>query len=191
MKQLSLLILTISLFASACEPEWIHDPIHPGLPMYTEKGVGVAGAVVNGRLWTARLNCTWYLFGSSCENDLRIRSDSYGNLSIKVDGETTDGRKIEFVFTLADRAAVYQANKESLNNEKFSIDGIINKVELVDNSGSCSNALYGKGQIHFIRVVDLPDATTNVSGTFGFEINDPNCGQYQVYYGRFDYSILD
>jgi hypothetical protein len=191
MRQLPFLILAIVLMASTCESEWIADPVSPGLPKYTEKGVGVAGAMVNGELWTAILDCSWGLIGSTCDNDLRINPHADGNLYVKLDGNMRDGRKIQFYFTLAGMASSYTTNKKSLNNKKFSIDGTLNKVQLMDSGNSCIDGLSGVGQIHFVRVNDVEGATTNFSGTFGFEINDPICGDYEVYYGRFDYPLWD
>lgn len=186
------LILATSI--GSCEPEWIADPINPGLPKYTEEGLGVAGALVNGDLWEAKLECAYgFLFDPTiCTNELTIESKTDGTLSVHLDGDMADGRVLEFEFLLNGCAAAYQANKTSLHNTKFTIDGFQNKVTIKDSFNSCFNGKIGTGQLYFMRVMLRPDGTViDLSGTFGFEVEDATCGRYEVYYGRFDYALWD
>lgn len=184
------LLLVVTLIS--CDPVWVPDPVNPDLPKYTENGLNVAGALVNGERWEAKLDCDYgFLFDETiCRNDLEFQSNDDGSLSVYLDGDMPDGRTLEFHFTLANQSQSYLADKESLHNKKFSIDGIVNTIRVKDSGNPCIQNSAGHGQLYFRRVQQRKGATIiDFSGTFGFVIGDVNgCGQYEVFYGRFDYS---
>lgn len=180
-----LFILVMALFLVACDPIWIPDPINPGLPKYTDTGNNVAGAMVNGKLWRAKLDC--FLFG--CYEDLSFEINQNGSLSVQLDGKVYND-KITFNFNLANQPFLSLTDKLSLNNKKFVIDGNVNTVTIFDISNTCAVNVSGVGQIYFKHVKKINEYSINYSGTFGFVLNDPSgCGTYEVFYGRFDYTL--
>jgi hypothetical protein len=182
---------TILLLLNGCEPVWIPDPIDPRLPKYTENGNGVAGALVNGKLWKAVRYC-YFDFGG-CDGVLSFQPNSDGSLSASIDGSMAgEDHEVTFEFKLADQPFATLADKLSLSNKKF-ILGDVNTVAIYDAQAPCIQGFFGEGQIYFKRVAKRKDSDiVDYSGTFGFTLAGPlSCGFYEVYYGRFDYGLSD
>jgi hypothetical protein len=182
------LIYMVLLLVDGCSI-WVSDPIDPRLPKYTETGNNVAGALVNGRLWKAALNCELIIL---CDNGVRFESMQNGSLAVIFDGEMdNEGRAVSFSFNLSSQAFASTADKLFLNDKKFAIDGIFNSVTVNDTHRPCITNGIGQGQIYFKRVALAEDSNAIIySGTFGFNIpGSSGCESYAVHYGRFDFAV--
>lgn len=174
-----------------CEPTWIQDPIDPRLPKYTETANGVAGALLNGEPWQAKLSCSYdFWYGITCTNILRFQENLDGSLTVLLDGQWNN-RNVTFEFHISNLPFSTTAERLAVSGKKIQIDGVVNTVTLSGINSPCSLNLSGIGQIYFkqIEEKETPDYIY-YSGTFGFTLSDPlGCGSYDVLYGRFDYGL--
>lgn len=177
----SFLASVVLLAYFSCEPIYIPDPIDPRLPKYTEEGYNVAGALVNNNLWKSQRD---FSFLKSDPNNPRIDYFlSADSLVMIFSGETDN---ITFSFKGLGITTLKELTK--LNSMKLSLDGLKSSAFLSDYFEECESS--GLGQIYF-RSVKFAEQSQRVvlSGTFGFDQNDPVCGKHSVTYGRFDYRV--
>lgn len=184
------LMLMIFLFITGCNGEFVPDPIDPRLPVYSEKGHNAAGALVNGKTWRA-------VKGSSflhVSNELTIWKDlNDSTLHLYIDGYYKDtafimGTDIEFVLDTKSKNISHLRN---LIDKKFSLDGNLNYGTLDDYNLSESHckSIFGQLYIKSVRKQSNENNSYNITGTFGFTIDNDSCGRVEVKYGRFDYIV--
>lgn len=184
-------ILAALLFVS-CTVKVIQDPIDPRLPMYTENASGLAGALVNDKVWSSALGIGWL---ATPRTPLIIAYGSRDNLFLRFDGYILDDSLDYIEFYLKDINVIKIEDLMQLNNKKIVLDGIENVA--VIHEYSLSDFHFGQdaggiGQL-YIKKVQLNKLHTSaiISGTFGFTFQHPSRGFLEVSYGRFDYKFTE
>ncbi len=181
----SFLIIGILFAVSSCETVYIPDPIDPRLPKYTEDGNAVGGALVNDSLW--RSEYFKLLFYKRREPFLRYKTTT-DSLSIEFHGTIGESyRTISFGLKGYGIKSLQQMTK--LNTRIINFDGV-NNVATIYRIVVEPCPTTAKGQIFFRSVkFDPENNSLTLSGTFGFNYDDPLCGKIAVNYGRFDYIV--
>ena len=186
------LIFLSAALLHGCQGKFILDPIDPRLPKYTEKGNGVAGAYVDGEVWTSIIRTTVAIPqpASPGINFPRIYAP-LGTDSLVVDFEGYYlGSLMNIQFRLKGLGIQSYSQLLKLNGQKITLDGLQNSGVLISNS-VFEQKEGGVGQIYFKHVARNPSgAGTIISGTFGFTTNDDQESS-DVSYGRFDYIITE
>lgn len=183
MKRFILLLFWLC-WCVACD-EVIVDPLDPRLPKYTETGEDTAGALINGEVWVSsdkdffsgNYASLWvYVPQDSVvfRLDNSGQSEVYADIYFQLSGLGV--RSVEDVFRL-------------LDNRLIVFDGLQNagRLEVSADQGECS-ILSANGQVHF-RVARSGE--TGLAGTFGFTAESPECGRFEVFYGRFDFDKIN
>ena len=181
------LVFLVLLSTVSCEPIYIPDPIDPRLPKYTESGNNVAGALINDKLWKSESYFDWFWVVSNDPSVFYLLDGD--SVSIQFRGNTV-GEAYGYgmiSFGLKNARVKSLASLQNLEGRKFELGNNDNAVTLETGSG-CNQ--WGTGQIYF-RSVKYSSArvVATISGTFGFDIVDPVCGNLSVTYGRFDMEI--
>ena len=196
MRRSYLFLLVVSLFVLVSCELAERDPLEPGLPQYTTTGRNSVGALINGVVWRDLNFIGWYGHQSS----MTIQHDTVSNKSriffsanLVMEGGYTQGASVYFTFN--DRLIKSKDDLIFLNNTEWSIDG--NKVEAGVMSSyfddlDCSENRGTSGTL-YIRQAGLweqdPETRYDVfSGTFGFTITS-DCGELNVFRGRYDYGV--
>ncbi len=173
------------------------DPLEPGLPEYTEKGINSVGATINGLLWRDFNEIGW-LNGSNSYmsiafDTLTTKSRIIFNAGLVTGNVTTDPASVFIDFN--DRLIRTQDDLLSLNDSRLRIDG-----DLIDAGVNtqyfdaliCPANHGSSGNLYIRRVsYSLDEEGINqgvFSGTFGFTVTS-DCGQVNVFSGRFDYNF--
>jgi hypothetical protein len=178
-----MIILWTSFLLNGCGPLWIPDPVDPRLPKFTETGNNVAGALVNEKIWEARMTC---FIDGGCQHRMRLLLNADSSLTVLLEG-SVDRADMNFNFTIRSQAFLTQSDLPLLDGKKFTIDGEVNTVVVDDllRPTPCTPRVSGQGQLYFKSVKQFV-----YSGTFGFKLNDPSgCGNYEASYGRFDFYL--
>ncbi|NMM47497.1 hypothetical protein [Marinigracilibium pacificum] len=194
MKKLQLVILPLLFlwFTGCNEPVFIPDPSKPALPVYTEDGHNVAGAVINGQNWTSYVGGSYY-------NDIRMIYDQdSGRFAISIPGSFNnynlnyqDDNNLVFVLYTNEITSIYDLKK--LEGSVISLDnqngfGIITSYDEIQYHGITNLKVKSQsGKLHINYVKDSYPRI--ISGTFGFDYTDMNDEVYSVYYGRFDFKV--
>ncbi|MEO7987935.1 MAG: hypothetical protein ABI663_00235 [Chryseolinea sp.] len=184
---IKLLLIGICFSASSCEPIYIPDPIDPRLPKYTEDGNNVAGAFINDELWKSEYFPGW--FSTSGEPMIQYFS-SRDSLSITFFGAIDEPYYYEDIsFGFRGLGVTSLAELVKLNETKIELDGI-NSTANAYRSSDC--VAPGSGQLYFRSMTfNTETGHLTLSGTFGFNQDDPACGKISVTYGRFDFTVSD
>lgn len=184
-------IIIFTLILNSCASEYILDPIDHRLPIYSETGNNVAGALINDELWNSRSNAG--LFVPSNKNfDIEI-NNTLDKVSFNFFGESTIFTRISIVI---DNLKIEKfEDLEKLSNKKIILNGQNNFAVLSKNFLSREQTYtptLSNGQLYIKNVyVDYGETTKIIiSGTFGFSTNINNT-LTEVSYGRFDYKISE
>lgn len=187
----------ILLFCAGCGGIFITDPVDPRLPMYTESGHNVAGALINNTTWKARQTSGW-LSG----DDVRLQKYSNDSLVFSIIGAKhfyKGENQVDSTFTTQLYFSFYQQGINAL--EALSVlEGRIIALDGQQNYGAIQyhtrrqefdcTYLNGTGQLFFKRIqIDTERKEAIVSGTFGFTHPETDCEPIEVYYGRFDFRL--
>lgn len=186
----SLLLLFISILVYSCDPVYIPDPIDPRLPKYTEKGNDVAGAFINDTLWRSEFYGSFFGLGSGSDVPRIFYSPTFDSMVIRFEGETEATYQYRSIsFSLQGYGIKSKSEMIKLDEKKITLDGIENAAWLEPlRDNNCTSR--GIGQLYLRSVkYDPSDDFVTISGTFGFNYDDPACGKIAVTYGRFDFSI--
>lgn len=185
-----LIVFTMTWFS--CEETFIPDPTDPRLPKYTEEGRGTAGAFINDDVWNSIEIPGYFSFGYDY-NAVLVLFNNKDSIRLVFEGESNIYKYL--VFNLSGLHINHLHDLTLLENQKIQLDGTLNEAlclkpecdvygTYADESGC--NTSGGTGQLWF-RNVSINDSTGVVlSGTFGFNSNDPVYGNTEVTYGRFD-----
>ncbi len=174
----------------ACDGIFIPDPIDPHLPKYTETGNRVAGAILNEKIWKSHVRFSWGGANDAPHINYYSHQDS---LVITFTGQKRgEDFNTYIVFSLLNTGVSNVEDLRQLNDKKFDL-GSPNYGGYILSQGNYDCITSGMGQVYF-RSVKYSDNNDNkrsiiLSGTFGFDVEDPVCGKTSVRYGRFDYSI--
>ena len=170
---------------SSCDPVLIPDPIDPRVPKYTDDGNDVAGALINDTPWVSKYSVS--LWGAT--NKPHIRNDlDRDSLSITFTGTWGEDNYTSISFGFRGYNVSRASEMPKLNGAKITLDGIRGSAMIYRDS-ECKTL--GIGQIYFRSVkYDSETDLITISGTFGFNQNDPVCGNLAVTYGRFDFEMF-
>lgn len=182
-------IISLALLMLSCEDFFIPDPVDPSLPKYTEKGSNFAGAIINDGVWKSHFER--YTNGSDDEPIVHYFSFR-DSLTVKFVGRISEeDSHMAMVFSLKNIGARKLDDLLLLNNKKFNLGKEGYGVYVVTQTNyNCS--ISGEGQLYF-KSVKYSNNKRNIilSGTFGFDVVNPICGNHTVRFGRFDYEISD
>jgi hypothetical protein len=184
-------IIFVSLLLICCDGIFIYDPIDPRLPKYSEDGNDVAGAFINGEVWTSIVKRKYFTdqYFNYPVISLYERTDS---LIISFEGESIDWNIIEF--RLSDIHIHRFEDLILLKNKKIQLDGVknyaicVNRDQYRDDFRSKKTPGIGQLYIKNVNTNGFANYIT-LSGTFGFVVNDSVYGKVEVSYGRFDYDF--
>ncbi len=184
---IKLLLIGICFSASSCEPIYIPDPIDPRLPKYTDDGNNVAGAFINDNLWRSEYFPSW--FGPNNEPEIRYFSNR-DSISITFIGAVDEPNYYgDISFGFRGFGVTSLAELVELNETKIELDGITSTANAYRSSDCVAP---GIGQLYFRSMTfNAETGHLTLSGTFGFNQEDPACGNISVTYGRFDFAVYD
>lgn len=169
----------------SCEGIFIYDPIDPRLPKYTHEGNNVAGAFINGEQWKSVVY--WDFYGVS--NKPVFKSYANDSLTITFYGNTESAYNVLLHFTITGWGIHEFSDLEKLRGIKIPLDGLTNTATLSRYRSSCYETAIGTGQFYAKDITVRESGSMIFSGTFGFTIEDADCGTTEVSYGRFDYTV--
>jgi hypothetical protein len=194
------LILAMALLLSCQIDDFIAEPEDPRMPAYTESGENVAGALIDGQIWTAfsgpeddyvpvAQNAKMYFYFSPDADSLFLAIQSgrfrhnYAEASVGFYIPSVSVRNTEDLI--------------ALQGHTISLDGEENYGQLFFGDYRLNNGPTGVSRgvgTLYIRKVGLntedDDEDVNISGTFGFDIKIDGV-KHTVYSGRFDYAISE
>jgi hypothetical protein len=199
-------ILVSLLFFLGCrEEKFIPDPSDPRLPIYSERGNMVAGALVNNLAWK-----TYYplSFDFPVSQPLSFENHMLGDsLVIHLDGRLVDTiyhqAPIGFTFTIRNLNVANTTDLLKLKDKKFATDSrtITSKVEDVYRQLNPNKEVYknGLGEIHFKAIKEITNITYSrpdgshyhpmiVAGTFYLDFDGH---ALKIESGRFDFVVSD
>jgi hypothetical protein len=182
------------LFTS-CGGNFVVDPIDPRLPMYTEDGNDVAGALINNQKWKSVQSGFGYPKNSRNADLTIYGSDSAvftlaGHISKPGAEGNIPGVTVYFSFQ-EDKINTF-SDLLSLQGQTITLDGQLNFGGISIYWEDCLYNM-GVGQLYFksVKPVTNRDDAMIISGTFGFISDTPNCGKQEVFHGRFDYVLYN
>ncbi|MBX2966396.1 MAG: hypothetical protein KF845_09640 [Cyclobacteriaceae bacterium] len=176
----------ILLSFSSCEGLFILDPIDPRLPKYTHAGNSTAGALINNEQWKSVVE--WHLFGAPSHKPSFIRYPN-DSLVITFYGTLKSEHKVSIHFSITGLEIDEFNNLTKLKGIKIPLNGTTGTASLSTYSESCQEVSGGIGQFYARDITVRESGSMIFSGTFGFVIEDEDCGTIEVSYGRFDYVV--
>lgn len=192
------------LILSACyvddQNTFVSDPFDPRVPQYTEEGANTAGAYVDDEPWVIRKNTIYSGFDPSGYTSGTLSfltaSDSSGTFIAFRGGDILRGEGLSdqncsVGFFLGNILLMDRTDLVQLNGQRIDPDGIENFGQVVFSNDfhEIGGDLKGTG-ILFIRNINRMETHYEISGTFGFTVNQGE-GEINVFSGRFDYEVFD
>jgi hypothetical protein len=189
---------------SACyvddQNTFISDPLDPRVPQYSEEGANTAGAYIDDEPWVIRKNTIYSGFSPSGYTSGTLSfltaSDSSGTFIAFQGGDIYRGEGLSdqncsVGFFLGNILLSDLPDLLQLEGMRINLDGIENfgQVEFSNDFHEIGGGLNGTGLL-FIRNINRMGSHYEVSGTFGFTVNQGE-GEINVFSGRFDYEVFD
>lgn len=206
MKQLQRIVsagvlgIVVSLLSGCAKEAFTPDPHDPRLPMYTEGGNQVGGALINNVSWKTSLNSVEgnkAFYFTDCPT-----GDS---LTVHLNGIFNEGSHknapVNFTVVIKNTSLDTYQDLEELESTELVLDGTQNYVILKDYEWFFETGVYyyygGTGKLVIKNVKTVEDITLSyadgvahhpciVSGTFEFSFPQ---GNIKVESGRFDFRI--
>ncbi|MCX2743608.1 hypothetical protein OO013_07015 [Mangrovivirga sp. M17] len=210
-------LVAIILLLSSCldNPVFVFDPIEPGLPIYTQRGTDVAGAIINDSIWNSeqevnggliwnekefipvicdtinnRLTFVFPGYIINYQNDTKTRQEIIVNLETNriksfEDLPLLDQTKFDLSNQFHYAYLVNQEVYDKYNNYHYYFE---NYYEHLLDSSVDFKPINQIGNFNIRRLSGQEDFI--FAGTFGFEYEDSLNIKNTVYHGRFDFTLL-
>ena len=199
LKPFTLVVAILSLTISSCTKESVFtpDPANNALPLYSESGKDIAGAMFNDTVWISKLanSC---LFCSSVLLTISssISGDSTSFYFMRGDLSGVAYSSVLLTVVVKSFKIETQDSIIKLNNKTFLLDGINNYCGFLRNG--LDTGYNGTGSFIVKKIqkqsLTIGDGSPGnpiyhsfiISGVFNFDIITNN-GQYKISDGRYDF----
>ena len=190
-----LLTLFTILFFSACEKNFIAEPVDPRLPAYTEEGENIGGAYINDQPWIVEnIPATFY---SNTISGMRLQyaldpeaSSEKTRITFRHGIILNENRYTEIKFYFKNYRLSNRTELKAVEGTKINLDNQSAWAELILGEQQDQDTLLSTNGAFYIRNVEyVPDREhTIVSGTFGFEVESGD-SLISISSGRYDFDI--
>ncbi|MCX2743237.1 hypothetical protein OO013_05135 [Mangrovivirga sp. M17] len=193
-------VLLLLLTSSCREPIFIFDPGLPGLPIYTQRGNDVGGAIFNEtQIWNSKLSANglfqYYdyipIICDTVDNKLKIKLPGY-----IINSSTSNYNEVDIIFEITNSRVKSFEDLLLLDQTEFDLASAEHKA-YVDIDAH--DFYYGReedfqpinqiGKLHIRKLSGINRFI--LAGTFGFEYEDSVNVKHTVHQGRFDYNLSD
>ena len=201
-RQFYILLFILAPYLSSCISEFRPEIIDPRLPDYSEEGLNVAGAYVDGFPWTARRQLSYFFIfptGVSGVGNIYVycNEDSTSNLlAFEFGKQNIDDYEIPITigFYLEDLRISKPDDLIGLKGKSIVLDGEHNYGQLFLNPRQRTadrgpdTTHRGTGMLYIRNVRSISTDSLILSGTFGFDVEIDSV-LHTVHSGRFDYKV--
>lgn len=182
--KINILAIACCLLLGSCEGVFVPDPVDPRMPRYTDSGNNVAGAYINGNVWSSKV--FFGIVGSSNQPFINYYPTA-DSVSITFIGAMKDDAYATISFGIKGLKIFMLRDMTKLDNKDFNL-GTANFGGYYSLYDDCP--VSGMGQLHCRSVKYNADREfIQFSGTFGFNNKDGSCEDQKVSSGRFDYTF--